>query len=219
MAELQADNFDAGGDANPMPAPWYNARKYSSNFYYRTSQHAAPTGLDTSAQNYWDNGVIVWPDNQYSQCRVYTTGAVGSGGSSGVGFGPSVRNQNDPSYAQQYRLIVDQAASNNVCIEVRNETEGGDTITILGRATQAWSSGAMWRLEIEGYVLRAYLDGSLVLTVSDAGSTFASGYPGICYGQTEPNGYVDDWSAGSLTTVTEIQVSMQEPVAVRAIIS
>jgi hypothetical protein len=128
---------------------------------------------------------ITWPDDIYAQVKVTVTGTADSG----AGIGPAVRMV--AGVESFYSMVCDHAASNNI----RLSRSLAGVHSTLGNRTQAFTDGAVARLQALGTVLTMSIDGvPLGADISDAG--IASGRAGIRYSSSETSASLDDFEGG-----------------------
>jgi hypothetical protein len=119
--------------------------------------------------------------DQFSQTVLYNGGTNPS-------YGPVVRLT---SAVNGYMLVVRFGAAT----EIKLRRADGGTLTTLVSYAEIPISGAVYRLEISGTTIRAYMNGEQLGTdTTDA--TYATGQPGIQGWSTA--GWLDSWAGGDL---------------------
>ena len=172
----RADNADLGTAWDPMTG---------EGSWSIVSNHAEPTSLLSDSSE--SNNSVTWPDDQYSQAKITT-----SGGSSGGGEGTGVAVRMSAVARTYYRAVVNAAATNN--IEVGKVVAG--TFTSLGFRSATWVSGDVLKMQIVGTTIKIFQNGTqLGADITD--SSIASGRAGISYSSQAVTGSLEDWEGGA----------------------
>ena len=179
MAVLATDNFNRA-NANPIGNPWTSAG--DSTDFKILSNAVTPANLNGDCSAF--ENTVTWPNDQYSQVQVTTTGTKGSD----IGFGPLVRGATGKNY---YRLIIDAASSSNVALSKKIN----GTYTNLWTRTNAFTSGDTIYLEMQGSTLIAKSNGTAI-GASATDTSLTTGKSGIAYSSDETNGSIDNWEGG-----------------------
>lgn len=196
MLQLNTDNF-VRADENPLSGSG-NWKGPTGAAFRIVSNLAQPVSL---AQDEWSVYTSRnWPNNQYSQANIKTTGGTSAGGQ---GTGVCVRA--DHLTKTGYCAVVNDAATSN--IEVSKYVAG--TKTSLGFVTTAWIDGDTLRMEVEGRspsVIKLYRNNNLL------GSSFTDavglrvGSPGLFYVATATTSGYYDWRGGGDYTSASLQL-------------
>jgi len=187
MGMIASDNFNRA-DANPIGGNWTTVT--SEIAWKILSNHAEPTAFNNDASIYYAG---TWPADQYSQAKITVNGSAGSTAGAGVCIRAST------SLRTYYRLTVDHAGSNN--INLTRIVNG--TSTSLWTRTVTFVDGDLIRLEAQGSVLRAMVNGVAVGADFVDTSPITSGNPGLTYSSIETSSSAEDWEGGDLTSARQ----------------
>lgn len=179
--QTESDNFHRA-DASPLSGSWATIGTTDWQIVGNVAEQANLAGLISGEKN----TAMTWPDDQYSEITVGTL----TGGAVFVGAGVRM-NPTGNFYG-----FVGIAGTNTAYIQ-RYSGGGGTTLT---STTVTINPGDVMRLEIRGTTLTAYLNGTVVMTTTDA--TYATGNPGIAgFNNTAvADGTITLWAGGIWST-------------------
>jgi hypothetical protein len=186
MTVLASDNFNRADSADLGPL-WDPMAPVGG--FKLVGNQVVPTAPGSNAFESY-NGVT-WPNDHYSQARLSTA-------STSTSAGPGLLVRASPSALTVYQLSVSHNAASN--IRLLKFVAGAPTGIM--NFTQAWTDGDLFRLEVQGSLLRVFLNGLQVGTDA-TDSSIASGRPGLCHNQTTTS-TIDDWEGGDLTTASAL---------------
>jgi hypothetical protein len=184
MAVLATDDFNRA-NANPIGAPWAKVGGIPGDFQI-VSNAATPTTLASDGAAVHTG--ITWPNDQYCQGKVFVTG-------SGSSTGPGLALRGTTASETYYRLSFNAAGTGNVDLW----RAVAATYTNLWNRTATFTTGDTVRFEIQGAVIRVFINGVQVGADFTDGSPIASGSPGLSSSSTSTTASVDDWVGGDFT--------------------
>lgn len=140
----------------------------------------ASIGSD-SAETY--NG-IVWPNDQWAQAAVTTSGGANAGRGGGVGVRMAAAAMTG------YQVVINEGGSANLTVYKFVATVFGAITTY----TVTYTAGGIILVEVIGTTITTSYQGIVIGSVID--SSIASGRGGIAFSSTTVSTSVDNWSGG-----------------------
>lgn len=206
-----SDNFDRANET-PLAGNWtcFGGGGTPGRFNLSGNIAVASAPGTDDANAYWNANSF--GADQFSEAKLTVSGTLGGG----RGIGLLLRTDHAATVGgvdqhTQYRLVVDHATSNNVDL---GRITGGVYTNLANWTVNPWSDGDTWRVEISGYVITVYRNGTSIGAPSSGSnddsaspSKIASGQLGIAFSSNETSASVNDWSGGDLSTGTLQTVS------------
>jgi hypothetical protein len=191
MPALATDDFNRA-DNNSLGANWTIVTAgWDATGFAIASNAAAPQALTGDDLEIYTGATF--PNDQYAQVKVSVTGTT-----SGTGVGVALRAATDGSC---YSVCVSKRSGGEIVIARR--LANNSAYTPLANPSAAWVDGDTLKATIVGNVITVYKNGTQVeVPVTDSsGSALTTGTPGIVHSTTITSGSVDDFEAGSLSTL------------------
>ena len=180
------DNFNRA-DNTDLGSVWdVNSTQIRFGIVSNTAQ---PSTLSVGDCQETYNGATM-PDDQWAEGLLTMTGTV-------AGHGPGLVLRASSTVNTFYRLDCNHAASGN--IRIAKNVAG--VFTSLATFTSAWTNGDKFTFAIAGYKLSVFKNDVLIGSVTDGGSSIASGKVGIfnaALSETAPVS-IDDFACGAWT--------------------
>lgn len=177
--------YDFAGAGPNIAANFTAATGMTGNPFIITSGIGEPQSVGSDAAMY--ENVETYPNDQYSQLQIITL--TGGSASGGEGVGVAVRMST--SAREYYLAVMNAAASNNV--ELSKFVAG--SYTFIARATAAFVTTQLLRLEVSGTALTVKYNGVTLISTTDA--SIATGKAGFGYSSSVSAATVDSWEAGA----------------------
>jgi|SRR5580765_3196055 len=161
----------------------------SSNLMKLVSNAIQPISVTVACCEYWN--VDTFNDNQWAEIRVLSV----AGGGVNLTVGPGVALRASTTANTYYRFLVNNGSNG---LSLSKMIAG--TFTLLMRYFATPTLPAILRFEVEGNILRGYVNGLLYFGISDL-SIPTGNRAGVCFGTNASltNVNSDDWKAGSLS--------------------
>ncbi len=187
--QIAADNFDRANAA--IGANW--------SYVYDTDFQPNPPNVVSNVckASGGNRSICKWVGTGTFSNDQYATATLAGLGNFGVsencGVAVRIGTGTNATHTGYYYYVTDNGGSTRTAHLMKRDA---NTDTALNSTGSEWANGDTIELEVEGNVLRAYKNGSLMVTYTDSASPLTTGIPGF---MVDGEGQIDNWVGGDLT--------------------
>jgi len=171
---MATDNFNRANESPVLLAPWRMGSTQADSAWQLFSNQAIPAVASFVAWTYYDS---TWTGDHYSQ------GTIGGPAIGSLFIGVGVRMQ---STGERGYVLWDSAGTYKL-----ERDDAGTFTTLISTIANSPSGGDVLKLQAVGSTLTAWVNGSIVGTVTD--TTYSTGAPGMVGYGNSAQVTLDDW--------------------------